>query len=244
MAIPERVYRGKPVHGVSVGIIILDTRFQRVPGDIGYAGSFSFPVQYHIAKGYRRGSYLLPDQKEVLDAFVQAADALVELGVDGIGTSCGFLSIFQPYLTERIAVPVATSSLLQIPLVERLLPKGKRVGVLTANAARLTSEHFLAAGARPDVAFAGIPPEGVFRSNLSNGNPHIDRDVHEQEVVQAAGELLAANPDIGAIVLECTNLSPYSSAIEQAYGLPVYDVITLLEWFHAGLRPRRYPHEG
>ena len=235
---------GKPVHGVQLGIIILDTRFERVPGDVGHAGSFPFPVQYEVANGYRKGSLLKPEDPAVLEEFLRAADKLIAQGVAGIATSCGFLSIFQPYLTERLGVPVATSSLLQVPLVQQLLPRGRRVGVLTANAANLTPAHFTAVGAPGDTPFAGLNPEGVFRANLTQGNPSIDRAAHEADVLEAAERLLAAQPDIGALVLECTNLSPYSSALEKRFGLPVYDILSLLHWFQAGLRPPRHAHEG
>lgn len=233
---------GKPVHGVDVGIIILDTRFERVPGDVGHAETFDFPVQYEVAQGLRKGSHLKPDDPAVLAEFIRAGEKLIAQGVSGISTSCGFLSIFQPYLTERLGVPVATSSLLQVPLVQQLLPPGQRVGAVTANAANLTPKHFESVGAPGDTPFTGLNTEGRFRANLSQGNPAIDPKDHEHDVLEAVERLLAAHPDVGAIVLECTNMSPYSAAVEKRFGLPVYDVVTLIEWFQAGLRPRRHRH--
>ena len=54
----------------------------------------------------------------------------------------------------------------------------------------------------------------------------------------AARDLVARHPEVGAIVLECTNMPPYAAAVQQATGLPVYDIYSLITWFHAGLRPR------
>jgi Asp/Glu/hydantoin racemase len=235
----QAALRKRNIHGVSIGIIILDTRFHRVAGDIGYAGTFDFPVQYAVARGIVRGGSVTGTDGE-LKAFFEAADELVALGVDGITTSCGFLSILQPYLTEHCSVPVAASSLMQVPIVQRMLPKGRRVGVLTANRDSFTPGHLTAVGADPDTPVRGMPVGSTFRSHSREARPIIDRDRHEEEVLEQVGQLLAEHPDIGAIVFECTNLGPYSHAVEARYGLPVYDVITLIDWFHAGLKPRRY----
>lgn len=236
----EFLPRGKTVHGASVGIVMLDTRFQRLPGDIGNAQTFPFPVQYAVAKGVRNGAALAPDQPDVLAKFVEAANNLIEMGVDGIATSCGFLSRFQPVLTEMLSVPVATSSLLQVPLVQSLLPKGKRVGVLTAVASALTPAHFEAVGADPSTPIAGPDPAGIMRQNSINGRTLVDYKEQESDVLVAARQLLAENSDIGAIVLECTNFPPYAHAIERTFGIPVYDVIGMITWFQSGLRPRNH----
>jgi Asp/Glu/hydantoin racemase len=239
MAENAQQLRPRNIHGVNVGIIILDTRFQRVPGDIGYAGSFDFPVQYAVARGIRRGSAVTATSGE-LDVFFEAADQLIALGVDGITTSCGFLSILQPHLAAHCSVPVATSSLMQVPLVQSMLPKGKRVGVVTANRAAFTPEHLTSVGADPDTPVVGMPEDSEFRRASREAKPVILRDVHEREVVEVTGGLLDAHPDVGAVVFECTNLGPYSHAVQQRYGVPVYDVITLINWFESGLRARRY----
>jgi len=231
--------RGRPLHGAKLGVVILDTRFQRFPGDIGNAATFDYPVQYAIAHGMVRGTEIRPDA-ETLKVFYRAVDDLVALGVDGITTSCGFLAIMQPQLAAHSPVPVAASSLLQVPMLQRMMPDGRQVGVLTAKKSSLTAEHFAGVGVTAPVPVEGMPDGGVFRRNLEQGAPEIDYAAQEREVVEAAGKLIADHGDIGAIVLECTNLSPYSARIEEAFGLPVYDVITLLDWFHAGLRPRRY----
>jgi Asp/Glu/hydantoin racemase len=52
--------------------------------------------------------------------------------------------------------------------------------------------------------------------------------------------LVADNPDVGAIVLECTNMPPYAAALQAAVGIPVYDIYSMITWFHAGLRPRAF----
>ena len=114
---PHRIHRQRPVHGVSIGIMMLDTGFQRLPGDIGYAPTWRFPVQFAVVRGATPDRIVRPNADGMLDLFLRAADELVAVGVDGITTSCGFLAILHPQLAAHCPVPVATSSLLQIPLV-------------------------------------------------------------------------------------------------------------------------------
>ena len=49
---------------------------------------------------------------------------------------------------------------------------------------------------------------------------------------------------VSELVPECANLPPYSRAIEKTFGVPVYDVVSLVEWLHAGLRPRGFHAEA
>jgi len=68
----------------------------------------------------------------------------------------------------------------------------------------------------------------------------MDIALAQQDVVDAGMALCAQHPDVGAIVLECTNMPPYAAALQDAVGMPVYDVYSMINWFHAGLRPRRF----
>jgi Asp/Glu/hydantoin racemase len=62
----------------------------------------------------------------------------------------------------------------------------------------------------------------------------------QQDIIDAGQSLMAAHANIGAIVLECTNMPPYAAALREALGVPVYDIYSMITWFHAGLRPRRF----
>ena len=104
----------------------------------------------------------------------------------------------------------------------------------------LTESHFSAIGCPTDLPVVGIAPGSRFRRQMIADCPHVDKDEQRREVLRMAGELLDANPDVGAIVSECTNLAPHSSAIADTYGVPVFDVVTMIQWFHSGLRPRNF----
>lgn len=219
---------------------MLDTAFERFVGDIGNPKSFPFPVLYRTVPGASAAAITALADDRYLTPFVAAAEALIADGADGIMTSCGFLALYQRKLAERLPVPVAASALLQVSMVQRLLPAGRRVGVLTFNAATLGIAHLTAAGAPDDTPVVGLPEHGAFRRAIL-GNPSRDGfDIRELEAVDAARELVRSAPNLGAIVLECTNLAPHAATIHAAVRLPVYDVMTLANWFHAGLRPQAY----
>jgi len=55
----------------------------------------------------------------------------------------------------------------------------------------------------------------------------------EQEIVDVARQMVAEN-DIGAILLECTELSPHAHAVQDAVRLPVWDYTTLTKWIYSG----------
>lgn len=232
--------RRKTYYGVSIGILMVDSSFRRFVGDIGNAETWPFAVQYKVVRGATPKEMIDLGNSDALERFKAAADELIAEGVDGVATTCGFLALYQRELAEHCAVPVATSALLQVPMVERLLPEGRRVGVLTYSATSLTPEHLRAAGAAPDTPVGGLPRGSEFFRWIMDGEDEIPFETLEAEAVGAAERLVAAHPGIGAIVSECTNLTPFSAEIARAVGLPVYDMVSLLHWFHAGLRPRRF----
>ncbi len=115
---------GKAVHGAPLGILMLETRFARVPGDMGNATTWPFPVLYRVVRGASAERVVLDGAKGLLPAFIAAARELVDEGAEAITTTCGFLSLFQRELAAAVAVPVATSALMQIPWVQATLPPG------------------------------------------------------------------------------------------------------------------------
>ena len=162
------------------------------------------------------------------------------MGADGITTSCGFLVMHQRELSAACGVPVATSSLLQIAPVHALLPSEKRVGVITVSSSSLTDEHLRAAGA-PDSTVVVGTESGEELSRVLLGNELLlDIDAARRDVLAAGRQLVKEHDDIGAIVIECTNMIPYAADVAQDLQIPVYDFYSFVNWFHAGLCPRRF----
>lgn len=198
------------------------------------------PVQYRIVRGASPDLVVRQGAPGLLPAFIEAAQDLVADGVTGITTNCGFLALFQDALSKAIPVPVLTSSLLQVDMVNRMLPKGKIAGILTISGSTLTPAH-LAGASVPDGTPIGTTESGQeFTRAILNNEPRLDVALAEQDNVAAALALQQAHPNLGAIVLECTNMTPYAAAIQTATGLPVFSIVTLVNWFQSGLAPPRW----
>jgi Asp/Glu/hydantoin racemase len=238
------VHGGKRLYGARVGILMLETRFPRIPGDMGNALTWPFPVLYKVVPGATPQRVVRDKSAGLLEAFLDAAAELVRLGADGITTTCGFLSLFQREIAAHVGVPVATSSLMQIPFIERVLPPGRRVGVITISVASLTAEHLAAAGADPQTPVVGTDGGGEFTRAILGDEDRLDAASAERDILAAGDTLLARHPEIGAIVLECTNMVPYARALSENLHLPVFSIYSFVTWFHAGLAPRDFGPPG
>ena len=231
---------GKTLYGARVGILMLETRFPRIPGDMGNAETWPFPVLYKVVPGASPRRVVCERAEGLLDEFLAAADELVRLGADGITTTCGFLSLYQREIAAHVGVPVATSSLMQVPFIERVLPLGKRVGVLTVSAAHLSVEHMRAAGADPETPVVGTDDGSEFSRVMINDEERLDVAAAERDILAAGDRLVASHEGIGAVLLECTNMVPYARALSQRLRLPVFSIYTFVTWFHSGLIPRDF----
>ncbi len=224
-----------------IGILMLETRFPRIPGDMGNPQTWPFPVLYHVVHGATADRVVLHGAAGLLPDFITGAQALVRQGAIAITTTCGFLSLFQAELAAAVNVPVATSALLQVPWVQATLPPGKRVGIVTVSATSLSPAHLLAAHVQLDTPIEGVEHgQELYRVMVKGETTDLDVARAEADVIAAGRALVAKRPDVGAIVLECTNMPPYAAALQTAVSLPVYDVYSLITWFHAGLRPRAF----
>lgn len=216
-----------------LGILMLDTSFERPIGDVGNAASWPFPVLYKRIAGATARKVVSGQDDDLLDAFVTAGQELVSEGAFALTTSCGFLALRQSKLSTRLAVPVATSSLLQIPSISATLPKGTTVGVITYDRASLTERHFQEVGVHEIPPIAGLPNGGAFRG-LIEGRMQYDAEALGDELAMTVKDLLQHHPNVRALVFECTNLPPFSSRISRRFGLPVFDILTLGKWLHSG----------
>lgn len=232
-----RVQGGQNLYGFTIGILVLDTRFPRIPGDMGNATTFAFPIRYHRVPGASPDLVVRRGARELLPAFVEGARILEREGVRAITTNCGFLAKFQAELAAAVRVPVFTSSLLLVPLVHRMLPPRKAVGILTVDAASLTPEDLAGAGITRDipVVVAGLETEKEFTRLLLDDLLVLDVEAAREEHLRVARRLCAEHPEVGAIVLECTNMPPYRADIQRATELPVFDIVHLVNLVHEAL---------
>jgi Asp/Glu/hydantoin racemase len=230
------------VTGVPVGVIGLDTSFTKIPGHIRNPATFDFPVLYEVVPGATAARVVTQADPTLLQPFVAAARALAARGAGAITTACGFLVLFQRELAAAVDVPLYASSLVQLPMVHRMLRPDQKVGVLTAKRPSLTPRHLRAVGAEDvPVAVVGMEEQPEFRAvMLEARRPELDVDRLEREVLGRAEALVAADPAVGALLLECADLVPFAAAMQARTGLPVFDIVTLTGMVHATLTRSAY----
>ena len=217
------------VSGFPVGIIAITLNYAKLPGNVVNPASFDFPVLYEEVTFDIEDLFRGAD--ELREQVVAAAVKLESRGVKAIAGACGYFLHFQEDVRNAVNVPVFLSSLLQLPLLLAALPRRKKVAVFAASGSDLTPDFLARAGAGPerveviDVgAIESFAPIRYERGNLDNGRLADD--------LAAIASGLGKRADIGAILLECSDLPPYAKIIQRASGLPVADFISLIDYAH------------
>jgi len=228
-----------PIYGNAVGIVMQEDTIIRFPGDVGNATTFGFPVRYKVVKGIDPEILKSPSEAlKYMKYFVDAAQELEMEGAKAIIGGCGFQSIYQTGMSQALDIPVFTSSLIQVPMVYCSLKKGKQIGIITANSQCLTEEYFRAVGWTSEsipVKKVGLEMLNPSFSSIIGSNEDLTRKDREKAIVDLTTKFIQNNPDIGAIVLECTNLPPFSFAIQRAVKLPIFDIVTLVNLVYSSV---------
>ena len=228
--------------GVPIGILILDAAYPCIPGNVGNATTYDFPVRYKEVKGSSIDRLLNERDPALLEPFIQGARELEAEGVGAVTGACGFMALFQPQVAAAVDVPVFLSSLLQVPFIRQTLKPGQKIGVVSANASALTDEHFKNVGITPDTPLAvyGMENQYEFRTSVLEEKGTLDSAKVEEEILSVTGRMIRENPEVAAIVLECSDLPPYAHAVHMATGLPVFDFTTMIRHVKNALVPVRY----
>jgi len=205
---------------------------------MGNAISWDFPVHYKVVRNATPDRVVRKNAEGLLPEFIDAARELVHDGADGITTNCGFLSVFQDEIADAVNVPVATSSLMQVALVNQILPSNQRCGVMTISGSSLTAAHLAAANVPLDTPIGTTEGGLEFTRAILGGEAELDVDAARADNVEAARCLIRNNPDVGAIVLECTNMTPYAADIQKEINRPVFSMGSFVTWFQSGLLPQ------
>jgi hypothetical protein len=213
----------------AIGVLCLDTSYTKIPGHIRNPATFGFPVVCKAVAGATAERVVRQADPRLLDPFVRAAQELEREGVAAITSGCGFLAIFQQRLADAVGVPLYASSLIQLPMVHRMLRRDQKVGLLVATERSLTRRHLEGVGAESvPVCMAGMDAQPEFREVILEARrAALDAGRLEEEVLRVAGRLADDNPDMGALVIECTDLVPFAHAIQARAGVPVFDIVTL-----------------
>jgi hypothetical protein len=238
-----KVHGRTNLYGYTIGILVNEAHFPRLPGALGNATTFPFPVLQKAVRGATSERVVRDPDRGVIEPYLEAARELEAEGVKAITTSCGFTAMFQREMAEAVNVPLFASSLLLAPMLARMIRSSELVGIVTADARHLTPRHFEGVGIdRSRVAVAGMEGCGEFEEVVFKGRHDLDVERLQAEVVDVTRRLLARHPNVRVLLLECSLLPPFARTVQQATGLPVFDFTTLVNMVHASLV--RKPFEG
>lgn len=236
--------RGEQVsYGESIGILLLENYAPFIPGDTANATTYRYPVRYKRVPGLSVKKIFAHDIT-MYEAVKQAAQDLKLEGVRAITGDCGFMALFQQRLADELNIPVFLSSLSQLPFMGLITGSSRTLGVITANSRALTDDVFGWAGV-PDhlmglIRVKGLEDDSHFVSAVFDEEGTLDSDLVERAVVKRTLSLCEENPDLGAILLECSMLPPYGAAVQEATGLPVFDYVTMIDYVHSTVVKQRY----
>ncbi len=210
-----------------LGIVMLDTVFPRSPGDIGNPSTFPFATKMIKVSQASPEKVIFGRAAGIVDDFVEAACSLERSGCKAIVTSCGFLALHHHKIAAAVGVPFASSSLCWLPTLYNAFGGARHVGIMTASQASLGAEHLAALGGSMDSPIAGMPVDSEFARVIVGNRPEGDMDQVHREMVALADQLVTAQPQLRAILLECTNMPPVAEQIRLRTGRPVFDLVGL-----------------
>jgi hypothetical protein len=234
--------------GEAIGIIVWRDWYPALmQGHHNVATTYDFPVRIQ----FLGEEWKAPADKEAewgfwnLPEFIRCAQQLEADGVAAITTNCGLTGMIQKELSDSVNIPVFTSSLLQVPFVSRILGKNKKVGILVAdgNLARRDDYKLLSSCGINDniphvLRWMG-PGEYQDIWGTQFGGPYDPKKV-EEIVVLTIKKMISENPNIGAIVLECTEMPLYAAAVREATGLLVFDSSTMVRYVYQAIVKNHY----
>lgn len=241
------VYRVDPnphrvTYGTTLGVLVMKSRVPCIPGSVSNASTYRYPVVFRVVEGLDVRRLVYEADPSLIEPILREARELERLGVSAITADCGYMALFQKQVAAQLSVPVCLSSLLQVPLIRTMLPGSRKIGVVVADSRNVRPHMLEAVGIRPEsaVVIAGMEGRPAFWSAIMDENGELDSDAIERELLDVVHGLVRQHPDIGALLLECSELPAYSAAVQQAVRLPVFDFMTMLDYVHASLAQRPY----
>lgn len=222
-----------PAHytsGHAIGVIAIDLVYPKLPGNVVNATTFDFPVLYKKVEFDIEN--LFEGSSELEGVVIDAAKELEAEGVRAIVGACGYFAHYQEQVAAAVDVPVFLSSLCQLPIIKLGLKPTQKVGVFAASADNIDSGLLSKVGARmEDIILKDVGSMESF-APIRWGKTELDNYQLTEDLAHAAAAFKQQFPEVGAILLECSDLPPYAYAIQASTGLPVFDFITLINWVH------------
>jgi hypothetical protein len=235
------IRKGQVIAGYTIGILLLDVWYPLLPGNVVNASTYRYPVRHKMIPGASQARVHGGDPT-LLDDIIKAGRELEMDGVRAIVGACGYLAHFQTEAAAAFNVPTYLSSMVQVPFIKARLKPDEKIGVLCADGHSITPELLKKVGvADPGICVVkGLGEMPEFSAILKSDCGHFDNKKLCQEVVSGAVQLVRENQDIGAILLECSDMPPYAAAVQRAVNLPVFDFITMINWVHNSVAQKPY----
>jgi len=233
----------------AIGIMRIDYTYPPAMGDAAHPNSYYYRTHHATVQGLtfedvQKGAPLTPAQAAAMEKAVRELEATPNMM--GIAGDCGFLVNYQAHaVTLSQKCPVFISAMLQCSLLANIFGPQAKVLVLTANGPELERVmsnllplvhvaakdigRFVVAGCEKLPGFEAVA--------LAQ---KVDVDKVQPHMVAMVKDIVAQQPEIRAVLLECTELPPYADAIRDATGLVVMDVITLVDYFHSAVSEDPY----
>ena len=242
-----KVDGGKQYYGEAIGIALFDgRRYPILPGDVANASTYDYPVRLKVIEGlyetptsWNKSLSVPADIQRIVDT----VKSLEDDGVRAVVTACGFFSVVQEILADSVDIPVFTTPLLMVPQIVRLIGSDRSVCIITASERLLVSDYLTAAGIELDmpVNIVGMEPSAEFYATHMGGTRTTwDVDLQRRELVEIVQNAVVRFPNIGAILLECSQLPTFSADIQDVVNLPVFDYIGFIDMIHLSVVQRRY----
>ena len=212
-----------------------------IPGDVANATTYSFPVRFKKVNDLTIERMFNKDIR-FLNLLIEAGRELVEKGVRAIAGDCGFMTLFQREAAKRLEVPIFLSSFLQLPFLTRIIGDEQKVGIIMVNSKIFDGALLREVGIKDMNSFyiKGLEDKEYFRKAIIEQVGWLDSDKVEKEVVSLAKEMVKEDPRIKVILLECSCLSPYGAAVQEAVNLPVFDFVTMINYIYSAVVKKKY----
>jgi len=250
---------GAEAQRVCLGIVRLDEypflqeggEYDPAPGDVDYPGSFPYPSQFAIAKHCTFERLCAPDtwrydldlKGRMEDGLRRAIEELDQAGCTVITSDCGFFAWMQEFGQSCTRKPVALSSLVYLPSLFHVVGRDDYIAIFTANGNSMQKlkespwMQELSCGQAHRLVVVGCNEDHYghikgFKAIARGQTVNVEKV--RPGMIQVAKNVMKKHPQVGAILIECTEMPPYSDSIRHATGLPVYDAITVCNTLMAG----------
>jgi hypothetical protein len=234
------VRKDQVIAGHSIGILVLEIWYPLLPGNVANASTYDFPVLFGVVRGATLKQVLTADPS-LLSLLVEKGRELEGQGIRAIAGACGYLGNFQKEVAAALNVPVFLSSLLQVPMILRALKREQRVGIICAERDFLTRDVLHACGIDDPSRIVVTDAQGIPEFlNISRSTGHFNSEAIKVGLVDEARKLVNDHAEIGALLLECSDMPPYAWAIQNAIGIPVFDYTTMINWIHTAVVRRPF----